>query len=204
MAAILPATQITEITLRNLFACTSNHDDTSVNCLMLAGIRHGSKILTSSAPLAAAAQTLRDFLIVYAHTQPSPFIINIVQRQKARTLCTASGSACIRCQQKRREEEGHTASVAVVGRGEDSDGVLLVRPGVALHDELVRTRDQVEAVGVVELLAYVLPESVSGAARRDAPAAAVVRVGPEQVAHGTLVGDLRGQLSSERAPSMTA
>lgn len=68
-----------------------------------------------------------------------------------------------------------------------------MRPGVALHDKLVRARDQVEAVGVVELLADVLPEGVAGPARRDAPAAAVVGVRPQQIAHGALVRHLHSR-----------
>lgn len=34
------------------------------------------------------------------------------------------------------------AAVAVVGRGEDGDDALLVRPLVALHDQLVRARHE--------------------------------------------------------------
>ncbi len=51
---------------------------------------------------------------------------------------------------------GRTASVAVIWRGEYGDHVLVVAPVVALHDQLVRPRHQVEPVGVVELLADVL------------------------------------------------
>lgn len=43
---------------------------------------------------------------------------------------------------------------------------------------------------MVERLADVLAERVAGAARRDAPAAAVVRVRPQQVAHRPLVRHL--------------
>ncbi len=78
-----------------------------------------------------------------------------------------------------------------------------MRPGVALHDKLVRARYQVEAVGVIELLADVLPEGVACAARRDAPAAAVVWVRPQQIAHGPLVRHLHiiaAQLPSETPP----
>ena len=35
----------------------------------------------------------------------------------------------------------------------------------------------------------VLAEGVAGTAGRDAPTAAVVRIGPEEVAHGAFVGD---------------
>ena len=44
-----------------------------------------------------------------------------------------------------------TAAIAVVWRAEDGDHVLLVAPVVALHDQLVRARDQVEPVRVIEL-----------------------------------------------------
>lgn len=55
-----------------------------------------------------------------------------------------------------------------------------------LHDELVSAGDQREAVGVVEGFGNVLPEGVAGAAWRYTPAAAIVRIRPQQVAHGTL------------------
>lgn len=51
------------------------------------------------------------------------------------------------------------------------------------------SRDECEAVGVIERLGNVVTECVAGAARRNAPAVAIVRVGPEQVAHGTFVWD---------------
>ena len=79
------------------------------------------------------------------------------------------------------------ASVAVVGRGEDGDDVSVVAPVVALHDELVRPRDQRQPVRVVERLGDVLAEGVAGAARRDAPSPAVVGVGPQKIAHRSLL-----------------
>jgi len=45
-----------------------------------------------------------------------------------------------------------TAAVAVVGSGEDGDDALLVAPVVALHDELMRSGDERETVGTIELL----------------------------------------------------
>mmetsp|Transcript_61485 Transcript_61485/g.140589 ORF Transcript_61485/g.140589 Transcript_61485/m.140589 type:complete len:217 (+) Transcript_61485:95-745(+) len=81
-------------------------------------------------------------------------------------------------------------AVAVVGSREDGHGVAVVAPAIPLHDELVRTGDELEPVGVIELLRDVLPERVAGTARRDAPTAPVVRIRPEQVAHGPLVGHL--------------
>ena len=49
---------------------------------------------------------------------------------------------------------------------------------------------QRQTIVVVERLGDVLPERVTRAARRNAPPAAVVRVRPQQVAHGALVRDL--------------
>lgn len=82
------------------------------------------------------------------------------------------------------------AAVAVVGGREDGDDVVVLAPLEAVHDELVGARDEREAVGVVEGLGDVEPERVAGAARADPPAAAVVGVGPQQVAHGPLVRHL--------------
>lgn len=79
------------------------------------------------------------------------------------------------------------AAVAVVGRRKDGDHVAFLRPVEAVHDELVRARHEREAIVVVERLRDVLTKRVAGTARRDAPATAVVRVGPQQIAHGTLV-----------------
>lgn len=84
-----------------------------------------------------------------------------------------------------------TTAVAVVGRREHSDSVLLMRPAEAFHDKLMGARNQAQPVGVVELLADILAEGVAGAARRDAPAAAVIRVRPEQIAHRPLVRHLQ-------------
>ena len=55
-----------------------------------------------------------------------------------------------------------------------------------LHDQLVGSGDQGQAVGVVEGLRYVLAEGVPGPSGRDSPASAVVRVWPQQVTHRTL------------------
>ena len=63
-------------------------------------------------------------------------------------------------------------------------------PVVPVHNELVRPGYQIQAVLVVELLGYVLPKGEAGPAGADAPPGPVVGVGPEQVAHGPLVGDL--------------
>jgi len=58
------------------------------------------------------------------------------------------------------------------------------------HDELVGPCHCLKAIFLNKLIRDVLPERVACASRRDAPACAVVGVGPEQVAHGALMGHL--------------
>ena len=102
-----------------------------------------------------------------------------------------------------------STSVAIVGSGEDCHNLLLMTPIVALrkqtekkvrktqkrkdtysHDKLMRSCHSLQAIFLNELVGYVLPKCVPGAARRDTPPRAIVRVRPEQVAHGTLVRHL--------------
>ena len=66
-------------------------------------------------------------------------------------------------------------------------------PVVALHDQLMCTRHQLQAVVVVELLADVLPKRVASPAGRDAPATAVIWVGPQEVTHGAFMWHLTGK-----------
>jgi hypothetical protein len=54
----------------------------------------------------------------------------------------------------------------------------------------MRSRHEGQAVIVIKSLGDVLAKGVAGASRGDSPAAAVVRVGPEEVAHRSLVRDL--------------
>mmetsp|Transcript_4466 Transcript_4466/g.20266 ORF Transcript_4466/g.20266 Transcript_4466/m.20266 type:complete len:299 (-) Transcript_4466:489-1385(-) len=82
------------------------------------------------------------------------------------------------------------ASVAVIRRAEHRHHRLIVRPLVPVLHQLVRSGDQVQAVAVVELLRDVLTERVPRASRGDAPAAPVVGVGPQQVAHRAFVRHL--------------
>ena len=65
-----------------------------------------------------------------------------------------------------------------------------MRPVVSFHYQLVSPGHQSQAVGVVESLRDVLAEGVSRPPGRDAPASSVIRVGPEEVTHGTLVRNL--------------
>ena len=54
----------------------------------------------------------------------------------------------------------------------------------------MRTRDERKPVVVVERLADVLTECVSSSSGAYSPSATVIRVGPKQVAHGTLMRHL--------------
>lgn len=66
-------------------------------------------------------------------------------------------------------------------------------PVVSFHHELVSPRDQRQVVGVIESFGNVLAEGVAGSAGRNAPAASVVRIRPQQVAHGALKKKTKGR-----------
>jgi len=59
-----------------------------------------------------------------------------------------------------------------------------------LHDQLVRAADELQAVCLVEVRADIAAKQVARAARAQAPARDVLRVGPQQVAHGAVVRHL--------------
>jgi len=58
-----------------------------------------------------------------------------------------------------------TTAVAIVGCGEDSDDVALVRPVVSVHDQLMGAGNPSEVVGVVELLRDILTKAVASTTR---------------------------------------
>ena len=92
-----------------------------------------------------------------------------------------------------------TTSVAIVGSAEDCNDVHFMTPIVPVHNKLMSTRYQIQAILMVELLGYVLAKCKAGPAGADAPSGPIVRVGPKQVAHGPLVGYL---LDSIELPHM--
>ena len=59
-----------------------------------------------------------------------------------------------------------------------------------LHYKLMGSRDQRQRVVVVKGLRDVLAKGVTGSSRGNAPAAAIVGIRPQQIAHGSLVGYL--------------
>lgn len=79
--------------------------------------------------------------------------------------------------------------IAIIRRRKNRHHIPVLTPIIPFHHQLMRPRYQRKPVVVVERLRDVLPKRVAGATRRYAPAAAVVGVGPEQIAHGAFVGD---------------
>ena len=69
-----------------------------------------------------------------------------------------------------------SAAVAVVGRRKDGDDGLVVAPVEAVHHKLVSTCNQLQVVGVIEVLGYVLAERKASTSRRDSPTMPVVGV----------------------------
>ena len=61
---------------------------------------------------------------------------------------------------------------------------------VALVHQLVGSGDNFDVVGAVELLGDVFSEGEAGASGALSPALNVVWIGPDNVAHGSFVGDL--------------
>lgn len=89
------------------------------------------------------------------------------------------------------------AAVAVVGRGEHRDDVLVVAPVEALamstprrthlHHHLMGARDQADAIRLVELATDVLAECVASAAGGHTPTLPIVRIRPEKIGHRPFV-----------------
>ena len=80
-----------------------------------------------------------------------------------------------------------TATVAIVGRTEYCDNSLLVGPVKAIHDQLVGARNQLQIVGVIEVLRNVLSKCEPGTSGRDTPTMPVIWVRPQEIAHGSFV-----------------
>lgn len=69
----------------------------------------------------------------------------------------------------------------------DGHHVSILRPTVALHDQLMRPSNQRESIVVIERFGNVLPKRVSGTSGRYSPSTSVIRVRPEKIAHRPLV-----------------
>jgi hypothetical protein len=61
---------------------------------------------------------------------------------------------------------------------------------VALVDQLMSTRNQLESIDMVELRCDFIPEQPPRPTRRNSPGANVLRITPDEIAEGAFVGDL--------------
>jgi len=77
--------------------------------------------------------------------------------------------------------------IAVVGRRPHGDERLVEHVLVALHHELMRSCDERNVVGAVELVDDVAAKQEASATRAQAPAVDLLGIRPQQVAHGTIV-----------------
>jgi len=82
-----------------------------------------------------------------------------------------------------------SATIAVIWGGENRDNVSILRPIISFHYQLVRSCDQRQPVVVIKGLGNILPECVSCASWRNAPATPVIWIAPEQIAHGSFMRD---------------
>lgn len=77
--------------------------------------------------------------------------------------------------------------IAVVGRRPHGDERLVEHVLVALHHELMRSCDERNVVGAVELVDDVAAKQEASSTRAQAPAVDLLGIRPQQVAHGTIV-----------------
>ena len=89
-----------------------------------------------------------------------------------------------------QEASAGSTPVAVVGRGPHCHQLVIEHGLVAIHDQLVRSADEADLVGLVEAAADVATEKVASATRAEAPALDVLWVRPQQVTHAAIVGHL--------------
>jgi len=69
-------------------------------------------------------------------------------------------------------------TIAVVGSRKKRQHPIGMLPLISLHDELMRSHNELQAIFVVECLCDVLPKRVASSTGRDAPAITVVGVRP--------------------------
>ena len=81
------------------------------------------------------------------------------------------------------------AAVAVIRRRENSHYVPILAPIVPLHYQLMRPRHERQPVIVIKRFADILSKCVPGSSGADSPPTPIIGIAPEEVAHGSLVGD---------------
>lgn len=69
----------------------------------------------------------------------------------------------------------------------NGDHISILRPIVALHNQLMCSCNKGQAVVVIKCFRDILPKGVTSTTGRDTPAASVVGITPEQITHGSLM-----------------
>lgn len=82
-----------------------------------------------------------------------------------------------------------TASIAVIRRAENGHHIPILAPIVTLHDKLMRSCYQSQAVVVIESFTDILTKGVPSTSGTDTPSTPIIRITPEQITHRSLMGD---------------
>jgi len=80
-----------------------------------------------------------------------------------------------------------TAPVAVIWGREYGHYVSILRPIITLHNQLMSSCNQSQAIIVVESLGNVLAKRIPSSSRRYSPPASIIWIRPQEIAHRTLV-----------------
>lgn len=83
-----------------------------------------------------------------------------------------------------------TTSVAVIWSAEDGHHISVLAPIVSLHDQLMCSGHQCETVVMIECFRDILTKGVTCTSWTDTPSASVIRITPEEIAHGSFMGNL--------------
>jgi len=82
-----------------------------------------------------------------------------------------------------------TTSITVVRCREDSHNITLVRPVISVHNKLMSTGNSSQTVSMVKLFRNILAKRVTSTSGGDTPTTSVIRVGPEEIANRSLMGN---------------
>mmetsp|Transcript_36140 Transcript_36140/g.76131 ORF Transcript_36140/g.76131 Transcript_36140/m.76131 type:complete len:227 (+) Transcript_36140:106-786(+) len=85
----------------------------------------------------------------------------------------------------------HVATpITVIGRTPHGHQRVVEHAPMSLHDQLMRSRDEIQIVTFVEHGDDIAPEQVSRAAGGETPPVDLLGIAPHEVAHGAVVGNL--------------
>ena len=68
--------------------------------------------------------------------------------------------------------------------------IPILTPIIPLHDQLMRPSNQRQTIVMIKRLADILPKRVPSSSRTNAPPTPIIRIRPQQIAHGPFVRDL--------------